>query len=278
MKIIRCPDHGSELSVKIRIFFRHGSPWRFVYTAVRQMRILIFILACIALYGAHAGAQTPEPRSRWFALDGDSIRIDYCLPTGRVQRPAVIVLSDRYGSAANTQAILKVLARLGFRAYAPPLLSAPEQPFEQIPAAVFDSSDIARVSRVAVEVMSEKGCDGTVKLLGFDIGAAVAAEIVARFPFYKGAALFYPAGGIATIRRLLDAQCALQVHVPQFDAECSLADVNNMREEFMERGRRMQVYFYKEAKRFFFSPRHPDFHKSNTQTAWNTINQFFRSK
>ncbi len=242
------------------------------------MRIIFFFLACIALYPVHSSAQTPELRSRWFSLDGDSMRVDYCLPASAGARPAVIVLSDRYGSQDNLRAMLKVLGRLGFRAYAPPLLSAPEQPYDRIPAAIFDSSDIARIMRVAVEVMNEKGCDGTVQLLGFDIGASVAAELVARFPFYKGAVLFYPAGGIATIRRMLDAQCPVQVHVAQYDAECSLGDVNDAREEFMEKGRRLQVVFYKEAKRFFFSPRHPDFHKSNTQTAWNTINKFLRFK
>lgn len=221
-------------------------------------------------------SQTPETRARWIALEEDSIRVEYHLPDTDALRPVVLVLSDRYGQQANVRATLNVLSTLGFRAYSMPLRSAPEQSFSTNPSARVDSSDIARVLNVAVELMNEDGSNGRLKLLAFDIGANVGMEVVARFPFFKGAALFYPVGGVTALKRLLDARCPLLLHVAQYDPDCTLADVNVLREEFMERGKKLQVYYYKDSRRFFFNPEHPDYHSKNTQSAWTQLHQFFR--
>jgi dienelactone hydrolase len=232
------------------------------------MFLIVSVMNCMA--------QAPALRTRWIPLEGDSMRVEYCLPSEEAVRSAVIVLSDRYGAHENVRSMLKVLATLGFRAFAMPLQSAPEQPFDTTPAAVIDSTDVPRVTRLAVEIMNEEGCDGKVLLLGFDVGANIAMEVIARFPFYKGAMLFYPIGGVAALHRLLDAQCPLLLSVAQFDPECSIADVNSLREFFVDQGKILHVYYFKDARRFFFNPEHPDFHKRNTQTAWNQLNKFFR--
>ncbi|MFZ1728850.1 MAG: dienelactone hydrolase family protein [Bacteroidota bacterium] len=243
---------------------------------MNQRALILIPLFLLAFAGSLCKAQVPELRARWVPFEGDSMRIEYCLPMAEAVRPAVIVLSDRYGAQENVRSTLKVLATIGFRAFALPLQSAPEQPFDKTPSVDIDSTDVARVTRLAVEIINEKGCDGKVLLLGFDVGANIAIEVIARFPFYKGAMLFYPTGGAAALHRLLDAKCPLLLRVAQFDPECSLADVNSLRELFMDRGQNLHVYYFKDAKRFFFNPQHPDYHKRNTQTAWNQINKFFR--
>ncbi|MBE0643155.1 MAG: dienelactone hydrolase family protein [Bacteroidetes bacterium] len=243
---------------------------------MKRTLFFFFSLFLLALTGMHCAGQVPEVHARWIRLEMDSIRVEYALPNAEAVRPAVIVLGDRYGMQENLRATLKVLATLGYRAYALPLLSAPEQPFDQLPEVAIDTADVPRVTQVAVEIMNEKDCDGKVMLLAFDVGANIAIEVIARFPFYKGAVLFYPTGGAPVLRRLLDAQCPLLLNVAQFDPDCSLADVNSLRELCMEQGKKLHVYYYKEAKRFFFDPQHPDYHKGNTKTAWNQINKFFR--
>ncbi len=243
----------------------------------RIKRYLLSLLI-FGLTGAACVGQVPSVRARWIRLASDSVRVEYALPKVSAVRPVVIVLSDRYGLQDNVRATLRVLATLGFRAYALPLHSAPEQPFNVLPEAAIDSSDVPLVTALAVELINERGCDGRVMLLGFDVGANIAMEVIARFPFYKGAVLFYPTGGAAALRRLLDAQCRFLLNTAQFDPDCSLSDVNAMRELCMERGKRMHVFYYKEARRFFFNPQHPDHHKVNTNTAWNQINKFFRNQ
>lgn len=220
-------------------------------------------------------APVPTVQARWFALDGDSIRVEYALPAAK-GRPLVLLLSDRYGPQEGLRSMLKVLAQLGFRAYAPPLLSAPEQGFAGMPEARIDSADIVRVTRVAVDLLSGESDGARMYLLGFDVGANVAIELAARFPFFKGAALFYPSGTDA-LARLIDLQCPMQLHVPQFDPECRLEDVEGLRDVFAGKGTRLHVYFYKDAHRFFFNPLHPEYHKTNTQKAWNHINKQFRA-
>lgn len=217
----------------------------------------------------------PEVGTRWMPLGDDSMRVEYALP-GIAGRPAVLVLSDRFGLQENVRSTLKVLAALGFRAYALPLRSAPESPLTSLPDAAIDSADIPRITRAAVDIANEEGCDGRLFLLAYDVGADIAIEVIARFPFYKGAALFYPAAGPLALRRLLDAQCPFQLHVAQFDPACSITEVNELREIFLEQRKRLHVFYYKEARRFFCNPEHPDYHKDNTQNAWNQINKFFR--
>ncbi|MDX9758495.1 MAG: dienelactone hydrolase family protein [Bacteroidota bacterium] len=222
-----------------------------------------------------SAARIPEVHARWFALAGDSIRVEYALPAA-TERPIVLVLSDRYGPQESLRSLLKVLAQLGYRAYAPPLLSAPEQGFAGVPAARVDSADIVRATRVAVDLLSAESDGARMYLLGFDVGANIAIELAARFPFFKGAALFYPSDTLA-LARLIDLQCPMQLHVPQFDTACGLDAVEGLRDVFAREGARLHVYFYKDARRFFFNPMHPDYHKLNTQKAWNHLNKQFRA-
>ncbi|MDT8322892.1 MAG: dienelactone hydrolase family protein [Bacteroidota bacterium] len=234
----------------------------------------IFLL--LAVLSLTALAQNPEVRARFFHAQGDSVRVEYALPAGSPQRPAVIVLSDRFGLQENVRAALKVLATLGYRAYALPLRSAPMQALTGMPAADVDSLDAVLLTEVAVDIMNDSGCTGSVGLLGFDIGANVAIEAVRRFPFFRSAALFYPAGGIEALAGMLEADAALQLHVAQFDPACTIADVNQLRERFMEARKNLHVFYYKEAHRFFFNPQHEHFHRRNTQAAWSRLNQYFR--
>ena len=236
---------------------------------------LIFVLQAVAVTPP-AGAQTADVHARWYRLQGDSILVEYALPTVDAVRPAVIVLSDRFGAQENVRAVLKVLARLGYRAYAPPLRSAPLAAVEGMPDVSLDSSDAEMLTQIAVDIINEKGCSGHVGLLGFDIGAAVAADVVSRFPFFSAAALFYPTDGPATLEKPLGSDVTLQLHLAQYDTDCTLSDVNALRERFMEQRLQLRVFYYKEAHRFFFNPQHAQYHRENTQEAWTRLNAFFR--
>ncbi len=234
------------------------------------------IVLLFAVVTMTAVAQTPEVRTRWFQTQEDSVLVEYALPAGAPVRPAVMVLSDRFGPQENVRAALKVLATLGYRAYAPPLRSAPLQAISGMPAAAVDSLDAVLLTEIAVDIMNDSGCTGSIGLLGFDMGANVAIEALRRFPFFRSAALFYPAGGINTLTGLLKADAVLQLHVAQFDPECTISDVNRLRERFMEAHRKLHVFYYKDAHRFFFNPQHAQYHRKNTQSAWSRLNEYFR--
>lgn len=240
------------------------------------MRHTTGILLLYAVLSLTAVAQNPEVRARWYQAQQDSVRIEYVLPAGSPLRPAVIVLSDRFGAQENVRSVLKVLGTLGYRAYALPLRSAPLRAVEGMPEAELDTLDAIVLTEVAVDIMNDSGCTGSIGLLGFDIGADVAIEAVRRFPFFRSAVLFYPAGGRESLAALLAADAALQLHVAQFDPACTLADVNLLRERFMEARKKLHVFYYKDAHRFFFNPQHARFHRKNTQAAWSRINEYFR--
>ncbi len=239
-----------------------------------MLRAAVIALLC-AVGTMSAAAQNPDVRARWFQTQHDSVFVEFVLPAGKPVRPAVIVLSDRFGAQENVRAALKVLGTLGYRAYALPLRSAALQDVRGLPAAAMDSVDTEILTQVAVDIMNDTGCTGAVGLLAFDIGANVAIDAISRFPFFRSAALFYPAGGMPELAKLLSAKAALQLHVAQFDPRCTMEDVNQLREKFMEARKRLHVFYYKDAHRFFFNPQHEDYHRKNTQAAWSRLNEYF---
>lgn len=239
------------------------------------MKRIFLLIALLPLM--HATAQLPEVQTRSFPLVDDSVRVDYALPNAKAISPAIVVLHDRFGMQGNVQSVLKVLARMGFRAYAPELRSFSQATVAGIPAFSIDNADAEMVTQVAVDVMNEEGCSGRIGLLAFDAGAIIAMGVIARFPFFKSAALFYPPTGTEGLARLLDSKAVLQLHVAQFDPLCSLAAVNELRERFMNAGKRLHVLYYKEAYPLFFNPEHENWHKQNSQAAWNHLLKMLRA-
>jgi dienelactone hydrolase len=240
---------------------------------ILRVPVIVLLFAVAAMT---ALAQAPDVRARWYQTQEDSVLVEYALPAGAPVRPAVIVLSDRFGPQENVRAALKVLVTLGYRAYALPLRSAPVQAVSGMPPATIDSCDAMLLTEVAVDIMNDSACTGSVGLLAFDVGANVAIEAARRFPFFRSAALFYPTGGIDALAGLLEADAALQLHIAQFDPACTISDVNRLRERFMEARRKLHVFYYKDAHRFFFNPQHPQYHRKNTQAAWSRLNEYFR--
>ena len=239
---------------------------------MKRIILLIFLLPLM-----HAAAQLPEVQTRSFALVNDSVRVAYALPAAQAVLPAVVVLHDRFGMQENVHSVLKVLARMGFRAYAPELRSVSQTAVSGMPDFTVDSTDVEVVTQVAVDVLNEPGCNGHVGLLAFDVGALVAMEAITRFPFFGSASLFYPPTGVDGLASLLNAKTVLQLHVAQFDPLCSLAAVNELRERFMDAGKRLHVLYYKEAHPLFFNPQHENWHKKNTQAAWNHVLKMLRA-
>jgi len=235
----------------------------------------IFALFCLPVSELHA--QDMLEASRWVKLYDDSAFVQSVLPDDGIQRSSILVLPDRFGLHEHVQAVLKVLAQLGYRAYAVALSSAPEQPVVAIPPVEIDSTDIDLVSQVAVDILNEAGSNGRIGLLGFDVGANVAIELVARLPFFKACALMYPTGGTSPLIRLLDAKAPIKLFLAQNDTECTLGDVNTIREIFMEQGGTLNVAFVKEAYKFFFNPEHEWYFPEAMKLAWKDLHSFFSS-
>lgn len=247
-------------------------------------RLLPLLLCAFVCTGRAQDAVVPPPAEptlgeRWIALEGgDSVLVWTALPAVQQDRPAVLVLHDRFGPHTHVRSVMKVLATVGYRAFALPLLSAPEQPARGYPPVTIDSSDFARVTQVAVELMNDEGCTGRIGLLGFDVGAQVVAETIARLPFFKAAVLFYPSGGTGTLVRLLDSATPTMIVIAQYDADCTLADVNAIREIFMEQKRKLHVSYVKDAHRFFFNPDHERYHVPAMKLAWKELVAFFNRR
>jgi carboxymethylenebutenolidase len=249
--------------------------------------ILTFCLACLATFtlaSMQLAAQEEEKVQRKTVsgmrvlhLAGDSVVVHYAYPSMQAKRPAILVLHDRFGLHAYIHSALNVLASVGYRAYAFPLLSADSITATGYPPVSFDSSDIARLTQIAVEVMSEDGCNGRLGLLGFDVGAALAIETVARIPFIKACVGFYPSGGTATLSRLAFAQSPILLGVAGEDTECDIADVAAMREILLDQGFTPRVQHYKDTKRFFFNPEHEHYSSPTIRVAWNELIRFFHN-
>jgi len=116
---------------------------------------------------------------------------------------------------------------------------------------------------------------GNPGILAFDVGARIAVEMIARFPFFRSAALVYPDGCADALERLAETKAQLQLHIAQYDPGCTLNTIENMHESMLASGKQLNVYYYLEAHRFFFNPEHSVFHRKNTQIAWNRIAEFF---
>jgi carboxymethylenebutenolidase len=245
---------------------------RFISTFAPAMVVL-------CLLAQHA-AEAREPRTgtRTLRLGRDSVLVHYAVPDSVGKRPAVLVLHDRFGLQTHVQSVLRVLATVGYRAFALPLNSAPLRPVEGMPPAVLDSSDISRVAQAAVELLNEEECTGKIGLLGFDVGAAVAAESIARLPFFKAAVLFYPSGGTTTLARLPFSPTPILLCIAYDDNECSINDVGVVREVFIDEGRRLEVQHYKDTKRFFFNPEHEQYNVPAMKAAWKEMIRFFNRR
>ena len=96
-------------------------------------------------------------------------------------------------------------------------------------------------------------------------------------PFYKACVLFYPYGGMNTVRRILNVQAPVMLNIVQYDASVSLEDVNALRDDFIESGKHVRIRYFKEAKPFFFNPEHEYYHKKNMEAAWKFLVDYLRS-
>lgn len=230
------------------------------------------------LCASPATAGEPRTGTRMMRVGKDSVLVHYAVPDSVGKRPAILVLHDRFGMQTHIQSVLRVLATVGYRAFAVPLHSAATVPVKGNPPAVFDSSDIGLVTQVAVELMNDSGCTGRVGLLGFDVGGAIAAEVIARLPFFKACVLFYPSGGTATLTRLPLAVTPILLCIAYEDVECSIADVAAVREIFIDEARKLEVHHYKDTKRFFFNPDHEHYHVPAMKIAWKDLVRFFNQR
>lgn len=239
---------------------------------------VVIILAAVAILQFTAIAQQNPVRTRWFRTGTDSILVEYAKTAGAKPRPAVVVLPDRFGSQPAVSSILAILARQGFHAYAIPLRSAPQQAVAGIPPVSVDSLDYRAIAEIAAEINGDPDCSGRVGLLGFDVGATLGAMVAARLPLFRASVLFYPAFAARMQLLIPDIDSPVLISIAEYDADFSLARMNEIKEACIEKGRRVKATFYKEAKRFFFNPRHEHSHKRNTQEAWKALLGFFRER
>jgi dienelactone hydrolase len=246
---------------------------RFLRGAAAFVAVILFALPFPCSRAAAQG-DLPDVGTKWFHVGADSVLVEYSPRWVYAPRPAVIVCPDRFGVRENTRSVLKVLARMGLAAYAAPLASAPARAPGGAPPAALDSSDVALLIELAAGVSQDQGCNGTVGLVGFDVGADAALAAAVRVPFFKACALFYPAGGDGTLATLPRVQAPVQLHLPQYAAGWS-PDAP-WREACVEAGRRVTLRLYKESRPFFFNPEHEWFDAKATQDAWNTLLQFLK--
>jgi dienelactone hydrolase len=242
----------------------------------KDMKLLLATLILAVHFIAEG--QPPSTGMRWFHVGTDSVLVEYAKANARTPRPAIIVLSDRFGAQSAISSMLAIFAEQGFHAYAIPLRSAHQQAVAGIPQAEIDSLDFSFVAEIAAEINGDPDCSNRLGLLGFDVGASVGAIVAARLPLFSAGVLFYPAFPRRMALALPEIEAPLLLDIAEFDPDFTMADMNAIKESCIEKGRRVKAVFYKEAKRFFFNPRHEHSHKQNTQTAWNEMLAFFRNR
>lgn len=250
--------------------------------APRQRCACVFIAGVLAwgmALSAACAAQGGPVQSLWFQTlrDSmrDSVRVDAVLPHPSSPRPAIVVLSDRFGMQPAVDAILRILAGQGYRAYALPLRSAPTQLVTGIPPLQLDSLDVDVLTQVAIDIRNDSDCTGTVGLLAFDAGAVIGALAQARLPLFASCCLFYPADAALIDRVLPRLGAPSALHIGEYDPEMTLARVNGIRERCIDNGLHLTVRFYKGARPFFFNPRHEHYSSVLTTDAWKAVFSFF---
>lgn len=219
----------------------------------------------------------PEVNERWYRLSKDSVLVEFALPTTKQARPAIVVLTDRFGMQKAVRSTLQILAMQGFRAYAIPLVSAPFRVVTGVPETTLDSLDADIITQVVVDIRNESGCDGNVGMLGFDVGATAGLIAAKRLPLFRSCVVFYPAFHEIVQESLPNVAAPVLVKIPQYDGDFSMARLQEIREMLIENGRKVQAVLYKDCKQFFFNPKHEHYHKKNTQKAWDELIRFFRS-
>jgi len=234
--------------------------------------ILLFVSSCAVVAGGK-----PELQAKWYHFDADSIRVDFALPQTTTPRPCIIVLADRFGVQPAVLSIVKILAQEGFRAYSIPLRSTPICDVGSFPSVEIDSLDVSTLSQVTIEILNEPGSTGNAGLFAFDVGATIGAIAASRFPIFKAVNLFYPAFPETMKDILPDVQGSLYMHVGQRDPNYSLERINDIRETFMERGKIMNVNFYKDTEAFFCNPTHRNYKKRSVESSWNEAFKFLFS-
>lgn len=245
----------------------------------RQLIAILFFVALLFSSPPSTAQPTslPPVRAMWVTLNNDSVRIEYSTPSITGTWPSVIVLSDRFGIGNGVRGVLRILGRMGISAYALPLRSATAAGGTGAPAVDFDSTDADLIVELTAEISSGAGSNGRIGLLGFDTGATAAIIAAARMPFYKSCVLFYPSRGRIDLERMLQVQCPMQLHVPQYGSGVTLQDVTALKEAFIDAGRIVRVRYYKEASPFFFNPEHSDYHKKNTEIGWNEMLEYLKT-
>lgn len=245
---------------------------RFARTFMIPMALLILWVEALA-----AQSNEPEVMERWYRLTSDSVLVEFALPSAKQARPAIVVLTDRFGMQKAVRTTLQILAMQGFRVYAIPLISAPGRTPTGTPETALDSLDVDIIAQVVVDIRNEAGCDGNVGMLGFDVGATAGLIAAQRLPLFKSCVVFYPAFHEVVQEVLPNVAAPMLVKISQYDGDFSMARLQEIRETLIEHGRKVQAVLYKDCKQFFFNPKHEHYHKKNTQKAWNELIRFFRS-
>jgi dienelactone hydrolase len=253
----------------------------FIAVLPMKSRPLLLIIACVAAVfsTAPAGVRAQSGvQGRWFHVLGDSVRVEYALPRTTFPRPAVVVLCDRFGMQKAVASIVAIFAHEGFRAFAIPLRSAPTRAPEGIPPVAFDSTDVDVVAQIVVDILNDRGCTGTAGLFAFDVGATIGAMAERRFPLFAACVLFYPFDATRMQALLPAIATPVTLHVAEYDADCSLARINAIRDTLIDAGRKVRVLFQKSAGPFFFDPGHENYNKTLTNAAWNDALKEFRAR
>lgn len=243
----------------------------------RAMFRMLLLAAGFAASALTAGAQKPDVHVKWYHVGEDSLQVEYALPATGDARPNIIILPDRFGSQHAVTSIVSIFARQGFRAFAIPLRSAPSRDVHGIPPAAVDSADADVLAEIVIDILNEPRSSGKAGLFAFDVGATAGLLAATRLPLFKSLVLFYPFDAAFLQRALPEVPAPVLLNIAEYDADCSMAKLAELRERMIEAGRKMTVAVHKTGRPFFFNPKHEHFDKRLTNRAWTDAIRFFRS-
>lgn len=249
----------------------------YIVDVMSMRRILLPLLFATFLTSHAQPYRASAVFTAQYKVRGEMVDVLGAHPTAGSVRPTVILLPDRFGLGMNIRSILSVFAGQGFRAYAISLRSAPEQPAHGCPDIVIDTTDVERVASVVADILGEKGSSGVAALFAMDVGASIGLRTAVRLPLFKAAALVSPISDSLFLHELGDAAIPVFVASGEDDVTAVGAAIQSMRDEYLERGRRIDAVTYKRAGRFFFNSLHADYSRPAMNLAWNEALRLFRS-
>jgi dienelactone hydrolase len=237
------------------------------------MRITITGILLVLL-AVSLSAQKPAVTARWFRLGNDSVLVDCSYPKSDAPAPAVLILPDRFGVQKAVRQLMASLASKGYRAFAIQLASTPPRKPGGFPPIELHSSDYELVAQIAIDISNDSTCTGKVGLIAFDAGATIGMEVARRLPLFKSCHLFYPSSRETMMRVLPELTIPVMVQVGSFDPELTPANMADIREACMEKGKKMLVTYLQGAKPMFFNLEHENYDKVNTVKAWAELTAF----